>query len=929
MKTVTIIFAIATIIIPLALAAQPPEEPALWQPYYIYPRAGGQQVDLAGQWDLGHRDVPIVDPAELNSQKWIQAPVPATVQMALFRAGELPHPYYNLNSGKYSWVDEKVWYYKRSFDLPAGAAESYILLSFDGIDYFSRVWVNGKLMGRHEGMFGGPVIEISGAANPGGSNGLLVEVKAGNWGNKTGYQPRAPGKIIKPWVLAGGTGAEMFYPLGIWQGARIDIVPEVHIERPFLTTKSIGENEATLHLSAEILAGVHSLEGNLDAIVGQQLRDFRDTSTAKLLPGQYRIRFDLIDKQSNQRVFRENIPLDLYEGRNWVERDLSVPNPNLWWPNGLGDPNLYTARLVLIEGSAERDAISFDYGIRAIEVRPTPGPRYRDRWLDWQFAVNGREFFVKGINWMPADILLNVPREWYHWLLSAARNAGIQMIRVWGGGIIEPEALYSVANELGILVWQDFPIGNGTRPEWPADVWNAQVMQTVFRLRNHPSLALWCGGNEFNAYHPENAAVIGILERAVAGFDGTRPFRRTSPDGGSMHTYPDFDPTWYSRIYGQVPFMAETGMHNIPSAETMREVVSAEELAKPLSNMYTEEFGDLFPDFRHHFVEFEASRVPRMLSRASHIDDISAPLIESLAEGTQIGAGEFYQVMSEGLQANYPVTAGLLPWTFKRPWPVVAIQLLDGFGHPTAPYYFLKRTYEPAHVMARFPHLLNAPGQDVPLTLTVINSGDTLISNYTASVEVMDDSFETMWRQERAIALDAGPSAIDFELGAFTIPAGYADRFFFIVAELRTQEGVLISRSAYWPRSLTSINVEEFQSKPTEWPTLQRGPWLKPTVARTETGVEIYILSSAADRANRSILRARVKNTGAKPAPVTRIGIEGTKSSFFATDNFFWLAPGEERDLILYVLWREPETRSNAALSVSSWNSETKKVPLR
>ena len=102
--------------------ANAPEEKKLWQPYYISPRSGTQHLDLSGEWDLAYRDAPINKPGELQGQsKWLRAQVPSTVQMALHHAGELPHPYYNLNSEKYKWVDEKVWYYRKNVDVPQSA----------------------------------------------------------------------------------------------------------------------------------------------------------------------------------------------------------------------------------------------------------------------------------------------------------------------------------------------------------------------------------------------------------------------------------------------------------------------------------------------------------------------------------------------------------------------------------------------------------------------------------------------------------------------------------------------------------------------------------------------------------------------------------------------------------------------------------------
>lgn len=912
----------------------------LWQPYYISPRSGAQHIALEGEWQLGYRDAPIEQIGELSGHsKWIGAQVPSTVQMALYRAGELPHPYYNLNSEKYKWVDEKVWYYRKSFDLPQSARGSNIYLVFDGIDYFARVWLNGKLLGQHEGMFGGPVVNAAEEATYGALNEIVVEVRAGNYGNKKGFKPRESGTVIKPWVIAGGTGGEMFFPLGMWRGARVEIVPAIHIERPFLVTRKATDMEADLTLTLEVLADADSLKQQLHPWDNRQL-DNRSSYKEHPLPtpresqGALSVKFEIIEASTSQSFLTQEFPLKLNKGRNWIKQEIKVAKPKLWWPVGLGAPHLYKVRLSLMQQGKEIDRLrEFDYGIRTIETKQSAGPQTADRWADWQFVVNGRPLFVKGVNWMPADILLDLPRERYRWLLEMARAGGIQMMRIWGGGIIETEEFYEACNDLGILVWEDFPVGNQDTPLYPQDVWEAQVVQTIFRLRNHPSLALYNGGNEFNPYSLGNAATLGILERSLAQFDPTRPFRRTSPDEGSIHTYPDMDPTWYAKLYNRVPYVAETGMHSIPEPNTIREVVAANELSTPLGNMYSEEFGKTRPDFRHHFVEYSPGRVPRMLSRASHIDDMRAPMLDSLAEATQIGAGEFYQVLSEGMQANYPVTTGLMPWVYKRPWPVVAIQLVDGFGQPTAPYYFLKRTYEPTHVLVKLPHLIWAPGEDVPVSVNVLHAPADSPQGLKASVTIFDDSFQQLWRQERDLAVKSGPSVTDFQLGRFTIPANYEDRFFLVVAELHQSDEKLISRSVYWPRSLKSMADKTFREKfreiPQPWPTLDKGPWLKRQVADDPTQLEVHLVANRKIGDTRSAIEVRVRNTGSKPALMTEINIEGVKRAFYATDNFFWMNPNEERMLNIDVLWREPENKASAVVTASAWNAAVKEIPLR
>lgn len=910
------------------LSAQPKN---LWQPYYVYPRSGSHHLDLSRDWQLGWRDQQVSALPETSAiQKWIRVAEPTSVQMALHKAGELPHPYYNLNSDKYKWVDEKVWYYRKTFTPATPPPNGYAFLTFHGIDYFARIWLNGTLLGAHEGMFGGPVVEVGSLLKPGVENELVVEVRAGNWGRKATYNPRNPGRTIKPWVISGGTGGEMFFSVGMWQGARLDYAPAAHLERPFITTRTANATQATLHLSVELFRGAHSLQQQLHATGNAQMRYYRDYWKDLKDAKELTVDFELLDRASRKPEFKTALKTSALTGRNWIEQDVTVPAPKLWWPNGLGNPHLYKARLTLRDGATALDTIEFDYGIRTLKLEMTPGPRQSDRWSPWQFVVNGRKFFMKGVNWMPADMLLDLSHDKYHWLLSAARNAGIQMVRVWGGGILEPESFYSAANELGILVWQDFPMGNGFTPDFPQPVWEAQVMQTIFRLRNHPALAVYCGGNEFNPYAEPNAATVGIMERSFADFDPTRPFRRTSPDSGSMHDYPDMDPTWYARKFPFLPFMSETGIHSIPNAETMREVVDAAELARPLSRMFDKDFPARFPDFRHHFVEYEPARVPRMLSRASHMDDTSEPSLDLLAEATQVGAGEFYQVFSDLLQANYPTTVGLMPWVFKRPWPVVAIQLVDGFGHPTAPYYFLKRTYEPIHVLARLEHLLLAPGESVPVNVAVTNSEAAGRAGLAVTARVLDSKFVETWKRSAPVSLKPGPSVASIPLGSY--PAGNGDSHHFLVVELRDAAGSLVSRSVYYPRVLSMLSdpqvLESFRRAPKEWPSLDNGPWLKPTVARNETALAMEVLGQKPAVESRTAIQVRVRNTGPHPAFPVKVDITGAKRAFFASDNYFWLAPGESKVVSLEVLWRE-QAHAAALVTAASWNAPARSAALR
>ncbi|WP_080903528.1 sugar-binding domain-containing protein [Parabacteroides sp. Marseille-P3160] len=901
------------------------QEKVLESPYYVFPRTEEQHIDLSPGWLLSAKDKPVADLNELNENNWFTVAYPTSVQMAHFKAGKLGDPYKHLNAKEHEKLEQKVWYYKKEFSLPDEAKGKNILLNFDGIDYFAKIWLNGKLLGTHQGIFGGPVIEISKEASFGGNNELIVEVISANYNNPN-HDSRKPGKIVKGWFLTGGSAMEPYFNLGMWRNIRIEIVPHYHLERPFLFTKQLKDNQADIGFSVELFSGTNSKDYILHPDGNRQLVDYSNPKTAPLnrpVKEKLKVVLELIDK-GRAAYTREFTPY-VIEGRCWLEEAFTLDHPKLWNPNGIGSPDYYKARVTLYVDGGKADCIEFDFGIRKIEQVRSAGIRTNDRWQDWQFVVNGQKIFVKGINWMPVDALYDLTADKYDWAIRMAKEAGIQMFRIWGSGLLESKEFYDACNKYGIMVWQDFCIANFDTPEWPQDVWEAQVCQNIFRLRNEPSLAVWCGGNEFNPYSTGNAASIGILERNLAIFDPTRPFLRTSPDAGSMHLYPDFDPSWY-KTFDLVPYVAETGIHSITDARNIREVVTDSELNN-LSGMYDKEFAASHPEFVEHFAEYNPARVPRMLSRASHIDDMSKPDIEKIAEATQVGAGEFYQVMSESFQGNYPITTGLMPWVYKRPWPVVAaIHLVDGYGQPSATYYFLKRTYEPTRISFAIERLLWAPGEEFPVKIKVLNEVNQPSVSGKVEVRILDYRFNEIWKERKPLQVLQGTSVTSLDLGSFSIPDSYKEKYFFAVASLYNDKDQLVSQAEYWPRTIRLMEdpafYHQYSTEPVAWPALDKGPWLKPTVAKTKTSLVLSSVKKESFMNDRGTISFTVKNTGKNPSFMTTMDIEGCSRSFYANDNFFWLAPGESKQIDMEILLREKQPVKQVKLVVKSWNAK-------
>ena len=889
----------------------------LESPYFVFPRLGDKHIDLSAEWTLSASDTPLETVAALAGKEAITVESPTSVQMAYHKAGKLPEPYKNLNSELYHPLEQQVHYYRKSFPTPKFEASDNVILTFDGIDYASKVWLNGTVLGEHEGMFGGPTVKINDFLKTDGTlNDLVVEVKSANY-QLPEYQGRVPGRFVRTWFFSNASVTPFFH-MGMWNGVRIDILPYYHLERPFMATRSIENGKAVVDFSAEIFSGKNSKDYILHRWNNHQASSAARTSVFS--DDDVKVIVHLYD--GSKEAYTKTFTPKVVKGRCWMEESFVLDNPKLWYPNGMGSPDYYRAEVELVVNGKSTDKIGFDFGVRTIEHVRSAGVRVEDRWNNWQFVVNGKKIFVKGMNWLPLDAISDLPYEKYEWALRAARDMGVQVLRIWGSGYMETEAFYDICKKYGIMVWQDFTIANSDTPEWPQDVWEAQVCQNIFRLRNQPALAVWCGGNEFNPYCYGNATSIGIIERNLKEFDPTRPFFRTTPDGGSDHLYPDFDPNHY-KDYKLMPYVAETGIHTMSSARDNRKIVVAEDF-KGLGVMFEDTFRNTHPDFVHHFAEYWPSRVPRMLSRASHISDVSDPLYEDMVEASQVGAGEFYQIMSEGLQSNYPVTTGLMPWVLKRPWPVVAaIQIMDYYGQPTAPYYFLKRTYEKTHVLVDLPRMLFAPGDKIPVKVNVLNGVDAKAISGNVKVRVLDDKFKEIKSYEQTVSVSAGTSVTKTELGEFSIPADYRSRFFFILAELSNGDKT-VSRSVYWPRTIPQMEDPDYYKKyiesAPEWPTLDKGPWLKPTVAKSKTVIKVGELTSPKD----GTYCLTVTNKGKNPSPMTIIDVDDR--IFTCSDNFFWLEPGESKDITINTTKGSLGEDGPFKIIVNSWNAKSNSV---
>ncbi len=907
------------------------------QPHYVDPRREDAQLSLDGVWRFGYADAPADYPGDVELP--YTASLPASLFWNLSEAGVLPPPYQGLNSREYDWVDEKVWYFRKNFPAPASAAGRTAILCMDGAAYYTRVWLNGTLLGEHEGMFGGPVVNVSGQLLWDAPNTLLVEIKAADYGQKENFYRhiRSGGsREIIPWNIArdNDTSNGIWQVLGLWRGVRLMLLSPYHLARPYLTTGAVDGNGARLRLETEIIGPdyneLHHFYGIREEEERFPYRYGVDGMREAALNLPATLYVCMREKDTGREVYAREYPVPLldrkrslrgseYPEAQLFEAEWTLPEPRLWWPFDMGNPALYTVALTLKVNGEACDTLTLDTGIRTLERVRTPGPRAAQQWDDFQLVVNSEKLFVKGVNMQPLDVLYREDTEELRWTLELVRQAGIHLVRIWsGGGKPESDSFYQLCDEMGIMVWQDHLIANSIHTEnWPQEVLESQEAMNIFRLRNHPSLVIHCGGNEFDAYAPGNAASMFIIDRNVRMLDPARPFVYTTPLKGSAHIYRDMEPTWYRSLFRDLPFVAETGIHSLPSLKAMRGCLSARECGQKVPDMVSEAFAKAFPELLNHFAEYVPSRVPRMLARAGQIADLSDVTLKEMTEATQMAAYEYYEILIQALRENYPVTCGVMPWVFRRTWPTVGIQLVDGSGEPLLPYYAVKKAYQPVEAHIAWEHISFAPGETALLPVRVLNERHHSLEGLAVRVRVYDPSLRCL----TDVVLPA--AGADGACIRVPVDAKWAERFFFATVDLMEGERVL-NRQAYWPKCLQRLADEaeraRVRAQPAENFRMPAGPWLKPQIASAKGAVlEAEIKGSRRD-GRRASFEVTVRNRGKLPAFPVILTLEEVGVRCLAGDNAFWLDAGEERslELVADAPGGVPET---VTLSLNAWNA--------
>jgi len=592
-----------------------------------------------------------------SMQGWYAAAGPGDVRDVLIAAGEMAEPYVDRNTHRSRWVEHVEWFYRRDVEIPREWADRRVFLRFDGIDGRAEVWWDGVLLGTHDDMFMPVEFEL-GEHGSVGPHVLVVRLFPPPQGTCNHFlDGRVPprGHVHKMQCAWGWDWSRPMISLGIWQDVSLVSSGAVRINDVFVQAepKAI-DNPVTADTGVDVTMEIDGVAAGAT----------------------YRV--TICDPTGRTVGSAEGVAEAV------TRATLAVSAAQLWWPSGYGEQPMYTATVEVRVDGRISDRRETTFGVRRLRTLPntdSPAGAYNHT-----YEVNGVKIFAAGVNWAPVDLLPGrITRERYDLFLRKAKAAGVIFLRVWGGGLLEKEAFYDLCDRYGLVVWQEFPLAGANYPQDKAflDHKRLEAASMVRRIRNHPCLVLWCGGNEVDYYgmspfHP----VFGIFREAVERHHPGIDFHTSSPDR-SRPGEVDHGPWWYNphgfwnehfRL-----FCSEFGCQAPPAMSSIERFIS--ESQRFIGS----------PSFEHHYLNFR--EFYGGMGEFSPKD-----LSEWVYYAQMIQADSLSYVISVYRSRQFR-SSGALFWQFQSSWPEGAYSIVDYYGRPKMALYWLRAACQPTAVI--------------------------------------------------------------------------------------------------------------------------------------------------------------------------------------------------------------------------------------
>ncbi len=721
---------------------------------------------------------------------WYSATVPGTVHTDLFANSLIPAPFYGLNEEKLQWIENENWEYHTKFNIDENLyKKKNIFLNFKGLDTYADVYLNGKLILQADNMFRTWQVNVKKYLKPKDNilhivfkspmrlniskvDNLPYHLPAGN----DRHEKKVSVFTRKAAYHFGWDWGPRFVTFGIWRPIELiawnkAIISDFQIYQTSVTKK-------TAKLKAKI--------------------EFENSKESN---------YTLYIYSSGKLIAQKNIQAKL--GKNRIIQYLEIKQPKLWWTNGLGKPNLYKFTVKLKSDNKIIDTKSTRFGIRSIEIVQKPDSTGKS----FYFKLNGVPVFMKGANYIPQDnFLARIDSSRYQKLIADAKAVGMNMLRVWGGGIYENDLFYDLCDENGILIWQDFMFACSMYPGDSAFLNNVrnEAINNVKHLRNHPNIALWCGNNEMQiawerwgyqkafGYSKQDSTKIyndylkifeNLLPKVVNSIDSGRFYWASSPNSapsGWEEEARSGDMHYWGVWWGKKPFsayvkhtgrfMSEYGFQSLPAMSTLKSIA-------PDSSLYL--VSPVLKAHNKHPIGFET--IDEYMRRDYRIPaDFNNYVFVS-----QLLQAEGMKIAIEAHRRAMPYCMGSLYWQLNDCWPVVSWSSIDYYGRWKAFHYYLRKLYAPVLVSTVYENK----------NLEVFLISDLLKDNKVkVEIALMDFYGQILWQKSIDLTMKANKSVLIYKKSFKEILSHYDTSKIFLHTAINENDKLIAENNLFFSK---------------------------------------------------------------------------------------------------------------------------------
>ena len=651
-------------------------------------------LSLNGSWTLYFG---LEDMHTQNDLSWLRehgecipATVPGNVEIDLERAGKEPDPFWAENIYRFRKYEFYRWQFERSFTAPENNGSRW-LLSFEGLNNFADIYLNGEKIGQSANSFIEHTFDVTEKLRYGEENHLAVLIRSAlnevrkmdipvlvHTHETGGFQMlRMPASSFG-WDIMG-----RFLSAGMWRGVNLKEIKPNRIVDAYYGTRRIDK----------------------DGTAGMRLR-YRWDTEEPILDG-FRLELDGV---CGDHSFHAEKPAGFVDGT----LEFTIPNARLWWPKGYGEQALYTMKLTLTHNGEVIDVRTDRIGVRLLTVDHVLKPNDEGEFL---VRANGCPILCKGSNWVPLDALHSRDAERLQAAHDLLDDAGCNIIRCWGGNVYEDHAFFDLCDERGMMVWQDFAMAccvYSQGADFAAQI-EAEATAVVKKLRNHPSILLWAGDNEVDEgiiaqdfameEHRYNALTREVLPRVVRMNDPYRFYLPSSPyipEGFPRYAVPE-QHNWGARAYfkddfykhSTAHFISECGYHGCPAVASLRRYIPEENLNHWLNS-------SVWDTHNTDYLPFGVRGYNRIQLMQDQVDILFGQVpkdIETFARLSQISQAEAKKFFIERTRIKKWRRTGIIWWNMIDGWPQISDAVVDYYHAKKLAYYYIRRVQKPVAIL--------------------------------------------------------------------------------------------------------------------------------------------------------------------------------------------------------------------------------------